>query len=373
MTKAKSWSISFANLSAHLTSQNLAIGKETPFRDNPSRAKKWKGKALTKRQERDIKLVAQPEYLVGLLLNPPFATGGLWFYGRKDRMVGCHKSTKDKTYSLVQVSASELSELVYTCLDLDLATPGLEIEWRLSPEAFFALLGLVDANREVGLRSLLNRAPGPDRSFTTQTLLEAVTNGYRCEDERWLSGLMEKVCPYPLNLNITTLERGLEQLTALGLTERKGKEWDSTPAFLRVFLHLSTPLGYASLYGRRIGSGDFKSLVCLRMEHSLWTLEFLANGVVIASRNEREVTGLMADAIPKWQSVWAEDEPITSSRSKNRVSTIGCSCGTSIPADANFCPGCGKALKDEKNQVCIACGEKLVEGAAFCKECGSKV
>ena len=47
------------------------------------------------------------------------------------------------------------------------------------------------------------------------------------------------------------------------------------------------------------------------------------------------------------------------------------SCGKSIPADAKFCPECGKAVAQTK--FCPECGAKVSAGAKFCPECGNKL
>ncbi len=50
--------------------------------------------------------------------------------------------------------------------------------------------------------------------------------------------------------------------------------------------------------------------------------------------------------------------------------TIVCaSCGANVPADAKFCPSCGKSPRPAGG-VCVACGASLQPGAKFCPECG---
>ena len=48
-------------------------------------------------------------------------------------------------------------------------------------------------------------------------------------------------------------------------------------------------------------------------------------------------------------------------------------CGSAIPANAKFCPGCGGKLKTTKNVFCQECGSELSANAKFCSECGHKV
>ncbi len=45
-------------------------------------------------------------------------------------------------------------------------------------------------------------------------------------------------------------------------------------------------------------------------------------------------------------------------------------CGANMPADAKFCPECGKSTVHEK-AVCVKCGVSIDKGAKFCPECGS--
>ena len=48
-------------------------------------------------------------------------------------------------------------------------------------------------------------------------------------------------------------------------------------------------------------------------------------------------------------------------------------CGSAIPVNAKFCPGCGGKLKTTKNVFCQECGSELSANAKFCSECGHKV
>ena len=46
-------------------------------------------------------------------------------------------------------------------------------------------------------------------------------------------------------------------------------------------------------------------------------------------------------------------------------------CKTQIPAGAKFCPGCGKAVSQDK--FCSECGTKVNSEAKFCSNCGNKI
>jgi uncharacterized Zn finger protein (UPF0148 family) len=45
-------------------------------------------------------------------------------------------------------------------------------------------------------------------------------------------------------------------------------------------------------------------------------------------------------------------------------------CGTPLPAEAIFCPGCGINLSA---RLCPDCGTELAEGATFCHVCGRRI
>jgi len=55
---------------------------------------------------------------------------------------------------------------------------------------------------------------------------------------------------------------------------------------------------------------------------------------------------------------------------KRKKSIITCSnCGREVPAEYQFCPGCGQATATEK--TCVSCGELIPIDFAFCPHCGA--
>lgn len=54
-------------------------------------------------------------------------------------------------------------------------------------------------------------------------------------------------------------------------------------------------------------------------------------------------------------------------------------CGAQVPANAQFCNGCGRKLESltaetpQRQLFCPECGGKLDEGSVFCPNCGHKL
>ncbi len=360
MAKDQSWEITHAKVADFLASEKLACFPDSPFHKLASGGK-WKGRKLSKAKAEQLKVVARPRYLLGLLLSPPFGRGGLWFYGQDKGLVGCHNLGDKGQFALVELSFAQVLEHAYACLELDWPTPSVDVEYSLSSSALLTLVGLVDANRELGFHSLLQREPHPqhERRFSAGMVLRALAVAQKSQDERWLSALIEHFSPFPFDLDADQAEEGFLELEKLGLLESDGEEWGFTRDLQLLAPKLATPVGYASLYGRSTSHSGQKSLSGFRTTSGLWSLEVRGDRLILGSRTEQELTALFADAQGRWCDEW-KSLPADGAR---------CSCGRDLPSDARFCPGCGKAVE----QGCRKCGAELREDAAFCTKCGAAV
>lgn len=366
----KSWSLSYTKAVSHLASEEIACFEESPLHDVPAQAKKWTWKKLTKAQAESLLVVARPKYILGMLLSPPFGRGGLWFYGRGEELVGCLNHEEKKELSFVEVTLAGLTEHVFTCLDLELPLPSYELELSLSQEAFLSLVGLVDANRVLGLRSLLEHQPEPERSFSERAVLTALANGQQSRDERWMSAIIEHVFPFPFSLNPDSAEKGLKELRKAGLVKRSKGEWVMTRKLQILYPHLATPVGYASLYGHPADPEQMKSFTGIRTSSGLWSIESDGSKLQFASRDDREMVALLADLVPRWRAEFKKRKP--------KPSGSRCKCGAGLPKGAKFCPDCGSQVSTTKGPRkkpthCHDCGEKLRDQALFCTKCGVKV
>jgi len=64
--------------------------------------------------------------------------------------------------------------------------------------------------------------------------------------------------------------------------------------------------------------------------------------------------------------------PAMRSARRPAIGSVACeTCGAQIPANAQFCPQCGRPIDRAAARACAQCGRSVRPGAAFCSNCGA--
>ncbi|MDR0751404.1 MAG: SPFH domain-containing protein [Christensenellaceae bacterium] len=138
------------------------------------------------------------------------------------------------------------------------------------------------------------------------------------------------------------------------------------------FENISLPEELDKVLKETIGLKMKRSTMDLRMQ------EAQAQALINASKNPGTAGGFMGAGMGMGMGAYMGramgdmmSTPYQQTPQKTEaIATKTCPCGATVPANAKFCPECGKL---QQTGVCPRCNNKLLPNAKFCPECGEKL
>jgi predicted nucleic acid-binding Zn ribbon protein len=396
---AESWTVQEAALAAAVKENGLEVSPESPLvsLSRQDGARSARAPALSAEQRRALSAVCRPALGLGVLLSPPHGLDLVWFFdgGKPEDPLVRYQIDAGGEHHFREVGEEALLDAIRACLHLQTPAAAGEFTLAMSAGEFQTIIGLTDANREQSLRSLLDRLPDPERTFTVAEVWGALTNARSSGDRRWLTPVVQALAPFDFTINEEACAGGLEALARRGVLEPQADEWRLTDTGRVLCAALATPIGYAALHGRwaeRSGPARREHVAALRTLESLWLLTFQDLDSPRPSIELRPVSGEEADLafserVFEWRRTARTIAPgSTATEGERRCSA----CGVTIDAGARFCSQCGApVLKVEQSRKtgstepipkvsaaerrCPKCSKVVPANKKFCTVDGTRV
>jgi hypothetical protein len=382
--QSKHWEISEKDLADMLQANHISIAAGSMFEcmtsiksdnDRPRFSKTFESELI-----RAIKWVSQPYLEIGLLASPSSSGEILRFFrgsqADSDALVG-HRSDDAGNHVFACTSEQELISQISKCLMLDIPTESGNIQLDLDAIRYQALLSIIDWNREIALKSLLERKPLPERIMSAGELLASYNRSSSSDDFRWLAAIGKAVSPIEATIDLDGLNESLRKLTDSGLLEVRTEGWVLSPRMEIVCAALGSPIAYCILYRRyHVGHQQWvrQHLMALRGMGTLWLFQFKgldSNNPIVHIRDAscEDMELVLAEQISTWGIPKAESIIVDKEESKI---TIGIQqSGASRPAQQDFEP---LAMSDgQKIMQCSKCHAQIRPGTKFCGSCGIRL
>jgi hypothetical protein len=398
-TAAAALTIGERELEAALRASRIAVASWSPFSALPILEGVPTGRApvLSAEQRRALSVVCRPVLSLGILLSPPHGQDLVWFFDGGERghpLVRYHIDAGGE-HDFREFEEEPLLDAIRACLHLETPAEAGEFTLSMSDGEFQTLIGLADANREQSLRSLLDRLPDPERTFTVAEVCGALTNARSSGDRRWLAPVAQALTPFDFGMNEEGCARGVEALARRGFLEAQSDEWRLTETGRVLCAALAAPIAYAALHGRwaeSSGSARREHVAALRTLESLWLLSFQRLDSASPTIELRPVSGEDADlAFSQRLFEWRRAARSIAPGSIAPAGSRKCSaCGIPIDPAARFCSQCGAPvviktertartgrrepkIKTTAERRCPKCGGLVPANKKFCTVDGTRV
>lgn len=336
---------------------------------------------LNSAEQQVLRIVCRPVLDVAVLLSPPHGQNLVWAFdgGRpSDPLAGYYLDAKGY-HCFQEIGEPALLDAIGNALHVK--TPAGPGEFRivLRPDDLRALLGLVDANREQSLRSLLDRLPDGDRTFSLGDISGFLETGLKEGDQRWLTSVIQALTPFDLTGTPELTAAAFERLAQLGLLEPQVDESRLTDSGRVLCTALATPIAYAALHGRLPGAANSirrEHIAAFRTLECLWLLSFQNLDSANPTIELRPVSGEEAElAFSERLFEWRQ---AARQSAQSRERPCG-ACGGAVAKDAKFCRHCGKPvvtpnaapIQEARHCPNPSCGRVIIPGKKFCVACGT--
>jgi RNA polymerase subunit RPABC4/transcription elongation factor Spt4 len=392
---AESWTVQEAALAAAVKENGIEVSPESPLvsLSRQDGARSARAPALSAEQRRALSAVCRPALGLGILLSPPHGLDLVWFFdgGKPGDPLVRYRIDAGGEHDFREFEEEPLLDAIRACLHLETPAAAGEFTLAMSAGEFQTLVGLADANREQSLRSLLDRLPDPERTFTVAEVWGALTSARSSGDRRWLTTVVQALTPFDFTINEETCARGLEALARRGFLEAQSDEWRLTETGRVLCAALAAPIAYAALHGRwaeSSGTARQEHVAALRTLESLWLMSFQRVDSASPTIELRPVSGEEADlAFSERVFEWRRTARSVATAPKVPAGGRSCSaCGAIIDAEARFCSRCGAPVLKGKTESarsipkvsaaerrCPKCGGVVPANKKFCTVDGTRV
>lgn len=261
---------------------------------------------------------------------------------------------------------------------------------RWTSEQCGVLLGLIDVYRATCLRAILDRAPMPAVSVTSDAIFEALEQGLARPHYYWGASLGSLISPHLIDVSKGDVERVLVELSRLGHLTRSAadgayhcvpgvREFAVSLLLMPSFLVLSQ-----TVYPNAVAA---ERLAVVRGANSMWLFDFVADGrneVVIEPLASESVRQRLLETIDGSRMGRSDAESATEpfanpaetavlpvEETETLVSETCLRCAVPLRPTARYCTRCGHIRQRVVPMVpCQRCGQ-VTRSGKYCTVCGA--
>lgn len=253
------------------------------------------------------------------------------------------------------LSRTDLLAYLASILGWENKVADLGVALECNATAWVALVGLLDAERELQLDAMLAREPYDAAGVRAERILVNVREGWLVDDFRWLVSMARRMSPSADMPDAESIGEGLKELEGLGWIEgRPDGRWTIRASMATAAAHLQTPLAFGVLVLQSLMQDQLERSLhvgWIRGLGSLWMVDFRQDNKTQLRVGLRSLDGATAARATNEVLEWA------CARTAAAIQPSPIHAASPKPAP-RFCSGCGTPL---------------VESARFCAQCGTKI